>query len=152
MKKHLSKKRVVLAAIVVVALTIASGVAYAYFSSSGSNTGTAGVGSSDPLAVTQGPIPSDLVPGGDAQDVKVTVKNNATFKQSLSALTISLDDTLLPGGCDAGWFIVTSPTFATKVLAAGASVDLTGSIQMTESNSPQDNCKSATLHLNFVAS
>ena len=33
MKKHLSKKRVVLAAIVAVALAIGSGVAYAYWTS-----------------------------------------------------------------------------------------------------------------------
>ncbi|MGD0167482.1 MAG: hypothetical protein ABSC51_09390 [Gaiellaceae bacterium] len=154
MKKHLSKRRVVFAAIVVVALAIASGVAFAYFSSSGSNTGTAGVGTSQSLAVAQsGTVPSGLVPGGPAQDVQVTVTNNASFKQSLSALTISLDNTQLPAGCDASWFTVTSPTVASPiVLAAHASTNLTGSIQMTESNSLQDNCKNATLHLNFVAS
>ena len=38
MRKHLSKKRVVLAAIVVVALAIASGVAYAYFTATGAGT------------------------------------------------------------------------------------------------------------------
>ena len=155
MKKHLSKRRVVLLAVVVVALAIASGVAFAYFSSSGSNTGTAGVGSSQNLAVAQsGTVPSGLVPGGAAQDVKVTVTNNATFKQSLSALTISLDDTQLPAGCSKDWFTVTSPTIALPIVlnASGGSTTLTGSIQMTESNSLQDNCKDATLHLNFVAS
>ena len=155
MKKHLSKKRVVLAAIVVVALAIASGVAYAYFTSSGSNTGTAGVGTSQDLVVAQsGTVPSGLVPGGAAKNVQVTVTNNATFKQSLSSLTISLDGSLLPAGCDASWFTVTSPTIASPIVLAAntGSTDLTGTIRMTESNSPQDNCKSATLHLNFVAS
>ncbi|MGD0274209.1 MAG: hypothetical protein ABSB96_10835 [Gaiellaceae bacterium] len=154
MKKHFSKRRLVFATIVVVALAVAGGVAFAYFSSSGNGTGTAGVGTSSSLTVAQaGTVPSGLVPGGAAQNVTVRVTNPASFQQSLSALSITLHAATLPAGCLGSWFTVTSPTIGTPiVLAAGAHTDLTGTIQLTESGSNQDNCKSATIDLDFAAS
>ncbi len=151
MKKHLSKKRVVLAAIVVVALAIASGVAFAYFSSSGSGPGTAGVGTSTSLTVAQTGTVSNLLPGGAPQNVTVHVTNPATFKQSLSAVAISVASA--SGGCDTSWFTVTPPTIASPiVLDAGASTDVVGTIKMDESGGNQDSCKGATLTLSLVAS
>lgn len=154
MKKHLSKKRVVLAAIVVVALTIASGVAYAYFSSGGNNTGTAGVGTSSSLTVAQSGTVSGLVPGGAAQNVVVHVTNPATFKQSLSAVAINIAS-IAPDGCLATWFTTTPPTIASPVVLNGsASQDFTGTIAMIEPATPtnQDVCKNAVITLSLVAS
>jgi len=152
MKKHLSKKRVVLAAIVVVALAIASGVAYAYFSSSGNGTGAAGVGTSTSFTVAQVGTVSDLVPGGAAKNVTVRVTNPVgSPKQALSALAITV--TSASGTCNGAWFTPTSPTIATPiVLAAGASTDVVGQIQMVESDTLQDSCKGASVNLAFAAS
>lgn len=154
MKKHLSKKRVVLAAVVVVALAIASGVAYAYFSSGGNSTGTAGVGTSSSLTVSQTGSVSGLVPGGAAQNVVVHVVNPATFKQSLNAVGISIAS-IAPASCLTTWFTVTPPTVASPVvLGAGASQDFTGTIAMIEPATPtnQDVCKNAAINLSLVAS
>jgi hypothetical protein len=158
MKKHLSKKRVVLAAIVVVALAIASGVAYAYFTSSGSNTGTAGVGGDTGLTVVQksGTAPSGLVPGGPSQNIVVTVTNGATFAQAVKTIAVSVTATDKVG-CDAGWFNVTNPVVSPSPYELGtsgpsASHDFTGSISMTETHSDQSACKGAALTLSLNAS
>jgi hypothetical protein len=61
--------------------------------------------------------------------------------------------TTLPGGCLAAWFTVTDPTVAAPlVLAAGASTDLVGQIQMDESGTNQDACQGATIDLDFAVS
>ncbi len=155
MKKHLSKKRVVLAAVVVVALAISSGVAYAYFTSGGSsNTGSAGVGTSSALTVAQSGTVSGLVPGGAAQNVVVNVTNPATFKQSLSAVAINIAS-IAPTDCQATWFTTTPPPIASPVvLNGGASQNFTGTIAMIEPATPtnQDVCKNAVITLSLVAS
>ena len=155
MKKHLSKKRVVLAAIVVVALAIASGVAYAYFTSSGSNTGTAGVGGDTGLTVAQksGSAPSGLVPGGPSKNIVVTVTNEATFAQAVSAIAVTVTGTDKLG-CDVDWFNVTDPVVSPSPweLAQSASHDFTGSISMTENHTDQSACKGAVLTLSLNAS
>src|SRR5450759_1033138 len=66
MQKHLSKKRVVLAAIVTVALALASGVAYAYWTSGGSGAGSAAAGTTSGITVNQTNSVSGLYPGGPA--------------------------------------------------------------------------------------
>jgi hypothetical protein len=151
MKKHLSKRRVVLAAVVVVALAIASGVAFAYFSSSGNGTGAAGVGTSSSFTVAQVGTISGLIPGAAAQDVTIRVTNPTTYVQSLKALTVSVASA--SGTCDASWFTPTSPSIAGDTqIAAGGHQDFTGTIKMIESGTNQDSCKGATVNLAFAAS
>jgi len=154
MKKHLSKRRVIVSAFVVLALAIASSVAYAYFSSGGTGPGAAGVGTSTNFTVTQSGTVTNLLPGGTAQTVTVHVLNPATFKQSLSAIAISIAS-IDKVGCLTTWFTVTSPVIASPVVLAGAaSQDFTGSIAMIEPVTPtnQDVCKNAQITLSFVAS
>ena len=151
MKKHLSKRRVVVSAIVVT-LAIASGVAYAYFTSSGNGTGAAGVGTSSSLTVAQvGTAPSDLHPNGVAQDVTIRVTNPANYVQTLSALTVSVASA--SGSCDKTWFTVTSPSVAAHTqIAALDHQDFVGTIKMNESGTSQDSCKGETVNLAFAAS
>jgi hypothetical protein len=154
MEKHFSKRRLIPVAAALLAVVCASGVAYAYWTASGSGTGQAGVGTSVSLTVTQNtPYPSNLVPGGAAQNVSVHVVNPATFSQSLSAVAISVHAASLPVGCDILWFTVTNPTIASPiVLAAGASTDQVGTIRLIESGTNQDACKSATIDLDIAVS
>ena len=158
MRKHFSKKRVVLAAIIAVALAIASGVAYAYFTSSGSNTGSAGVGSDSGLQVDQVGAPANLQPDGVAHGITVRVTNNAAFQQSLKALTITVKSTG-DAGCLSTWFTVVSPSITSPPIVLDAtggandSIDLSdGSIAMNPSAQDQDACKGADITLNLVAS
>lgn len=157
MKKHLTKRRVLIG-LAVVALAIGAGAGYAYFTSGGTGSGSASVGSSEDFTVEQvAPLPGDLLPGAAAQNVNVTVTNPASFDQRLTAVTITLDEASLPPGCLAEWFTVTSPVAGVPVTlqesgTAGDSVDLTGTIAMEESGGSQDACQGADLDLVITAS
>jgi hypothetical protein len=153
-KLQFKKRRLIPVALAILVLVVGSGVAYAYWSSAGSGPGSAGVGTSQALTVTQTlPLPSNLVPGGAAQNVTVHIVNPATFSQSLSAVAITVHAATLPALCQAGWFTVTNPTIALPiVLATTTSTDQVGTIKLIESGTNQDGCKGATIQLDFAVS
>lgn len=169
MKKHLSKKRVVLAAIVTVALAIASGVAYAYWTSTGSGTATAGVGAGtlDTLSVTQDSTPSGLYPGGSAQPISFSIKNTASYSQNVKSVTVEFDSPAVSGGdgpgCTASDFELTATPVTLNgidgvTIATGVTTPFTSpgttlpKIAMKETGSNQNDCKNATVNLVFTAS
>jgi hypothetical protein len=152
-EKHSKKRRVLPVAIALVAVIAVSGVAYAWWSSSGNGTGSAGVGTSQALTVSQSGSVTGLVPNGVDHDVTVHVVNPATFSQSLNAVAISVHAATLPSGCEAAWFTVTNPTITPPVvITAGNFTDLVGQIRMTESGTNQDACQGATIDLVFAVS
>ncbi|MGC9974334.1 MAG: hypothetical protein ABSC36_02935 [Gaiellaceae bacterium] len=160
MKKHLSKKRVVLAAIVVVALAIASGVAFAYWTSSGSGTASAAAAAgSAGVSVTQVGTVSNLVPGGTAQAVDFKITNGQSVKQYISSVAVSISSVTAPNSdgshpCSSADFTLVQPNAVNADLAPG---DTTfqpsgASIAMKDTASNQDGCKGATVNLAFSAS
>lgn len=160
MKKHLSKKRVVLAAIVVVALAIASGVAYAYWTSTGSGSNTASVANTAPgFTVTVNAISDSLVPGASV-NITGSVSNPNDTKLNLSTIApaatpVSIDSTHSLAGCLAGDFTVSalSPAPALpKILAKTDSVNFTGTLSMANTDLNQNACKGATVTVNIAAS
>ena len=78
MKSRFTKKRVIIALAAVGVLAIV-GVAAAFFTSSGTGSGSATVGSTGNVTIDSVTITGDLFPGGDAATVSYTV-NNATGK------------------------------------------------------------------------
>jgi hypothetical protein len=95
MKKHLSKRRVVLAAIVAVVLAIGSGIAYAYWTSGGSGTGSAATAAAatDAIRVTATVSP-DIYPG-ETSTVSFSATNSASSSSPVG--TIHLDSVTAPG-------------------------------------------------------
>lgn len=153
MKLQFKKRRLLPVALAILVLVVGSGVAYAYWTSGGSNTGSAGVGTSQALTVTQSGTVTGLVPGGDAQPVTVHVVNPASFSQSLSAVAISVNEAALPAGCQVAWFSVTQPVIGLPVLLLGlGSTDEVGHIQMIDSGTNQDPCQGAALILDLKVS
>ena len=165
MKKHLSKKRVVLAAIVTVALAIASGVAYAYFTSTSTGSGSATVGDSTPWTVTAATATGGpLTPGGLSQSVVYTVKNESTGNQHLANVAIKVADADgLPwasGSCTAGDFAINSAaagatandTSKAGTIAPGGEVSATITLKMVNLDAPQDDCKNVDVPLYLSAS
>jgi hypothetical protein len=146
------KRKFIPVAVALVAIIALSGVAYAYWSSTGGGTGGAGVGSDAGLTVAQTNTITGLVPGGSA-NIDITVTNGASFHQSFSTVTISFHTGNPPASCLATWFTLTPPAPGLTILAAGGHVDLVGSIAM--SDSPTDNqnsCKNANLVLDLSVS
>jgi len=156
MKKHLSKKRVVLAAIVVAALAIASGVAYAYFTATGAGTGSATVGSATNIVLTP-TITGTLYPGGTPASVSILVKNNGAGAQHVGTVSLaSIPPDAGHSGCTTavGGFSMAAVAVNQTLTAspsAGDHTTVTGSLVMADTAANQNVCQGATLTLNLTS-
>ena len=152
MKKHLSKKRVVLAAIITVALALASCVAYAYWTTSGngiSNAATACTAGNLTVSVT---VAGGIHPGLSVA-VTGTIANPTSSSIHVSSVAFASIDTVT--NCAAGdfHFATVAPTNGATTLAAGTgSVGYVGTLTMDDTGSPQDACQGQPLTLHLTAS
>jgi hypothetical protein len=147
MRKHLSKKRVVLAAIVVVALAIASGVAYAYFTATGTGTGSATVGSSAGLTITSDAI-TGLYPGGADVPVTVHITNSTGANEYVNQLSGAF---VTSGTCVTAWFVV-DPKTVTATVNKGATLDTSTKVRMLDPSTSTDQtaaCAGKTMTINW---
>jgi hypothetical protein len=134
------------------------GIAFAYFTNSGSGTGTASVGTSSEITL-DGTITGDLYPAGDAASVSVLVTNPGSGSQHVGSVHLDSID------ADAGHplCVVTvggvNPAFSmsdilvgatlTKSGTAGDNTTVLGSLQMNDTGISQNSCQGATLTLNL---
>jgi hypothetical protein len=134
----------------------AVGVAVAYFTSSGSGTGSAAVGSSSPVTL-HATISSTLYPGSSSP-VSFTVDNPSSGSQRVGTITlssISVDaghsgcSTTIGGGNPD--FTMAAVT-VNKVFGTGNGQSVTpgGTLTMNETGLNQDACQGATLTLNLA--
>jgi hypothetical protein len=87
-----STKKKIVAAGLAAAVVAGSGIAGAYFTSSGQGTGSATVGSSTKWAVTSdaATAANTLTPGGPSETVAFHIKNNSTGYQQFHTVTIQV--------------------------------------------------------------
>jgi hypothetical protein len=138
---HKSKK---LAAVVVGALTLGMGAAaYAYFTTGGSGTGSANVGTASAI-VLSATTDTTLYPGGPAADLAIEVTNPGPANQHVDTVSLTSIDT--PIGCNAAWFTM-SPVTVDSTLAPGASTTVHGMLTMTNTATSQDACQGGALTL-----
>lgn len=169
---RLKKRTLVLLGVMVVAIAAAFG-AYAYFTTTGSGTGSATVGTSSNL-VLAGTTVDTLYPG-TSTEVDFTAKNNSPGHQQLGTIylasVVACDSAFVAGVCsgseiptcesvdpgnvgDAG----TSQFYMADVVSnqdfpAGGSpqtVTATGTLTLHNLGVSQDQCKSAKLLLNLA--
>lgn len=151
----ISKRRALVALGCAAVLGVAAG-AYAYFSTTGSGTGTATVGSSSAVTL-HATVGSNLYPGSSAT-VSFTVDNPSSGSQrvgTISLASISVDashstcSTVITGG---------NPDFTMPAVAVnkvfgsgnGQTVTPTGTLTMNETGVSQDACQGATLTLHLT--
>jgi hypothetical protein len=163
MLRRFINKRVV-GALTVVAVLAVAGAAFAYFSSSGSGTGSATVGSSTAFTVAVSPATGGpLYPGSGSQTLSYTVTNPGAGSQNLGATTatvVSSGGNIVHGstvvtGCLASWFTATNtaPPPLPQTLAGGAT-STAGSVAVTMANAAvsQDACQGTTPDITVSAS
>ena len=138
-----SKKGIALGAATVVAV-VAAIVGYAYFTASGSGTGTATVGTASSVQLSSDPV-GGLLPGAPATPVTVHVHNPGSGNQFVDQINGAVQT---DGSCLGSWFSVAPISFAASV-AAGATSDRGTTIAMTESNTNQDACQGKPLTINW---
>ncbi len=152
-----SRKRVLVALGSTIALA-ATGAAIAYFTSSGSGTGTASVGSASAVTL-HATVNSNLYPGSSSP-VSLTVDNPSSGVQRVGTVTlssISVDSghsgcsTVITGGNPD---FTMAPVNVNEVFPPGngQSVAATGTLTMNETGVNQDPCQGATLTLHLVNS
>ncbi len=162
MKRFMNKK------VVAVALTAglvfgSSGVAVAYFTSNGSGSGTATVGSTGAtdFSITTDGIDGTLYPGAAASPFNVKVTNNGYGTEYLGSVSVAIntngldaatsDGTDIPG-CLAAWFTVSSTATINQSITSGGNYTLSTSeptIQLTEAGVNQDACQGHTVGITF---
>lgn len=168
------KKRKTLIGIGAVLVTLAiGGAAVAYFSASGSGTGTASVGTSAALTI-HGSTSGSLYPGVSTT-VTFTADNPSSGHQKIGTIhlaSIVACDTAFSGGaCPSGHEVTTCESAETGAsdtttsnfwmadvvsnqdLASGngQSVSATGTLKLNDLSTSQDSCKNVNLLLNFTS-
>lgn len=137
-----------------VALTaVGGGVAFAFWSTTGSGTGTATTSSgASSLIVTQTSAPVDLAPGVVAETISGTVKNTATNNAYVTSVTVSIASVTATGTCDASDYTLTNPTVTINTdLTPGQTITFSGpTLGFNDKPTNQDGCKGATVKLTYA--
>jgi hypothetical protein len=151
----ITKKRALVALGCACGLAIVTG-AIAYFTTTGSGTGTASVGSSSAVTL-HATVSSTLYPGASSP-VTFTVDNPSAGSQRVG--TISLSSITADAGHSTCSTVITggNPDFTMPAVAVnksfgpgnGQSVTPTGTLTMNETGVSQDACQGATLTVKIV--
>ena len=156
MRVRLSKP-VAIVSLLVASLVI-GGIAFAYWTTTGSGTGSATTGTAASVVVKQTGTPTGLYPGGSSA-LSGTFDNPNTGAVFVTAVTASVTpfsvqaDTGKPACTQADFSITGTAPVAANVPAGttvGAWTGLT--LNMTNSATNQDNCKSITVPITYAAS
>jgi hypothetical protein len=150
--RFFTKKRAVILGIV--AAMAFSAAAVAYFTTGGSGTGSATVGTSSSALITQTNTLAALYPT-TSQAVNLDIKNTGSGSQFVGAVhldSITADAAhptcdVSSSGANAAFTMADVPVNAT--LAAGATTSKVGSLAMNDTGVIQDSCQGATLTLTF---
>lgn len=140
-------------------LVLIGGVAFAYWTSSGSGTGAGTTGSSTAFTVSStAPTGPALTPGGASQSVAFTVANPGTGTLDLTSVTVVVADAngdpwvSDPTGCTAADYTLGTPAITYGQIAGGGSIAGTVTLTMNNLSSNQDACEGLAVPLYFVAS
>jgi hypothetical protein len=153
-----TRKRVAAVATGAALTLVVGGVAFAYWSTSGSGTGSATTGDVDPVTIhATSTSVTGLYPGGPTQDVSGNFDNPNAGTVYLNQVSVAVDpawsaqaDAGKPA-CDADDFTIVQPAATAHEIASGTGVDAWGpaTIRMNNLSTNQDNCKSVTVDLVF---
>jgi hypothetical protein len=146
--KLLRKKRVVVG--LSVAMLAVAGAAFAYFSSSGSGTGSATVGKSTAFTVeVKAPTGGPLYPNSGVENLAYTVTNPSAGNQNLASTSAKVVDDGLGNiksggvavpGCLSKDFTAKN-TSVSKNLAGSESINSSVEVTMQDSGANQDECQ-----------
>jgi hypothetical protein len=150
-----TRRRIAVVSVVVVGVLAVGGVAFAYFTSTGSGTGQATVGSAANWSVTAGAPSGTMYPGAGSTTIVFTVQNAGTGNQkdNTDSVAVAHDGTgnvtshgtAVPG-CLASWFTATIGTDNARGVdfAPGASNTVNVSVTMSDAAVSQDACQGVT--------
>jgi len=144
--------------VVAAALSVAG---YAYFTSSGSGSGTATVGSSGgwSVAVTS-PSGGPLFPGSGSEQFNYTVTNTGSGPAALGSVVYQVNPNWSQGACNASDFSIDgaaagSPfteNWSNTVVPGGGSVSWNFTVTMVDNGQNQNDCQGQSVPVQVIAS
>lgn len=134
----------------VIAILAVAGVAVAYWSTTGSGSGSGTVAGSNGTLVLNGSIAPGLTPGG-SESVSYTADNSNTSGLQVGTVkaVVSIDAEHATAGCKASDFSVadTAENQTIPASTSGVALAKSATIKMIDSAEGQDACKGATISL-----
>ncbi|MFI2486092.1 hypothetical protein ACH47X_04240 [Promicromonospora kroppenstedtii] len=146
------KKRAVVVLSVVLVLVM-GGVAFAYWTNSGSGTGEATTGSNDSLVINQTSTITGLAPGQPPQTLSGTFDNpndSPVYTASVTAEVTGTDQ----DGCDATDYTIAGSAPVNAEIPPGDGVGSWSGLTIQFNNKPaanQDACKNAVVSIQYTA-
>ena len=150
--KRLTKTGSIIAGATAAALLLGGGIAVAYWTSSGTGTGSAAAGTAASVTVTQSGTVTGLYPDGPAQTITVVVANPNDAAVNLAGVTAAVSGTD-QAGCTAADFEISGPAYAGGTVSGNGSVTSSAATirMINDVGRNQDACKGATVALAFTA-
>jgi hypothetical protein len=148
--QFIGRKRTSAALGILLSLAVAGG-AFAYWTISGTGSGSATAGTVVAVTITPLGAPvTGLYPGGPVQALNVRLSNPNSSPVTVGTLSATLDGTGLPVGCTTADFAVGADVVLDTSIAGNSFLDNNGlTVQMRETGLNQDACKLATVGLEF---
>jgi hypothetical protein len=153
-------RRVIIAGATAGAVLLTGGVAYAFWSSSGTTAGAADVAANAAtLTVTQVGSPTGLFPGGSPVGIVAKVDNTGGTDIQLTDVTVTVTDVVnglgasIGAGCPTTDFAIADTAYAGELIVAGGTSgnETVATIRLRETGTNQDACKGARVVLNLAA-
>ena len=149
---RITKKKIAATVAISAVVALGAGSAMAFWTTSGTGTGDAAVGTDAGFTIS-GDVTGDLLLDVE-RAFDITVTNSASFPQRLTTLTFDIDATSLAAGCNKAWFSLVQPTVVAGDIAASDSQVYSGA-SITLDNDPlvnQDACKTDGITLTYTSS
>ena len=145
------KSRTIIAGAAVVGF-VSAGVAYAYWTTSGTGSGTAATGTVVGITVNQTTSPTGLYPGGPAQPIAGNFDNSNSGAVYVASVSAALGT--LPTGCLPADFTIAGTALVNANVAAGTGVGSWSGLTITMNNTgvSQNACKASSIPLVLTSS
>jgi hypothetical protein len=153
-KLFITRRRIAVVGLTGALVLGGAGAAFAYFTSTGSGTGQASVGSAANWNVIAGPVSGTMLPGSGTSTIVFTVKNVGNGNQKDNGDTVAMASSggnvtqngTVVSGCLASWFTpaIGVDNASGTDFAAGTSQTVTVTVTMTDAAVAQDACQGVT--------
>lgn len=155
---RIMKKKLVLTT---AGLCLVGGAAFAYWTATGSGSGTAGTGTTSSVTAHQTSTVSGMAPGDSAQSLSGNFDNPNSGPVYVTSVVVSISSVTKAGGASAGTCDATDYTLANATMSVGTSIPAGNAVgswsgatikfnNLTSTN--QDACKGATVNLAYAVS
>lgn len=148
---HRFKKRTVVLLTVALVLVV-GGIAYAYWTNTGSGTGSATTGSNDSLVINQTSTITGLAPGEPAQTLSGNFDNPNDGPVYVTSVTAEVTGTDQGAACDATNYTIGGSAPVNAEVPPGNGVGSWSGLTIQFNNKPavnQDACKNAVVSIEY---